>query len=233
MALGLTNTVVLAQSGMKHKLVFVDLETGGTDPKRHPIIQIAAVVTDDTLSPVEAFEAKVCFDLKSANKQSLRKNHYHPGTWSSYAMEPQAVACEFSTFLRRHASITKLSQKGELFQVAQLVAHNAQFDAAFLAAFYERLGAYLPANRIWLCTLQRALWFFTERSEAERPKDLKLATLCQYFGVPFHAASAHEALADVTATAALYRALLEASQGQRTMRAHLPADKSTPKAATR
>jgi DNA polymerase III epsilon subunit-like protein len=36
----------------------------------------------------------------------------------------------------------------------------------------------------------------------------RLDTLCQYFGVPFSAADAHDALGDVRATVALYKALV-------------------------
>ena len=60
--------------------------------------------------------------------------------------------------------------------------------------------------------MQRAMWFFAERPGIRPPMDMKLATLCEYFGVPFHAAAAHEALADATATVALYRALTEADR---------------------
>jgi DNA polymerase III epsilon subunit-like protein len=103
--------------------------------------------------------------------------------------------------------MAKLSAKGSSYHIAQLAAHNAEFDGAFLRAWFGRLDLYLPAHPKVLCTLQRALWYFAERPELPRPKDFKLATLCDYFGVPFHAASAHEALADVTATLRLYAAL--------------------------
>jgi DNA polymerase III epsilon subunit-like protein len=99
-----------------------------------------------------------------------------------------------------------MGASGSSYTVAQLVAHNADFDASFVQAWYERLGVYLPARRQVLCTLQRSMWFFSEEV-CQRPNDFKLATLCHYFDVPFHAASAHEALADVVATTGLYRAL--------------------------
>jgi exonuclease I len=51
------------------------------------------------------------------------------------------------------------------------------------------------------------MWYFHEHPEETGPADFKLATLCQYFGVAFHAASAHEAVADVSATVALYQAI--------------------------
>jgi DNA polymerase III epsilon subunit-like protein len=200
----------MAYSGMSpasQKSVFIDLETAGLNPKRHPIIQIAAIAVDDHLEPVEAFEAKVRFKECDANRNSLRKNHYHRGVWAREAHEPEEVARDFAAFLRRHATVPMLASDGRPYQVAQLVAHNATFDGAFLQAWYERLHIFVPARYQVLCTLQRAMWYFQEHKEEPLPADFKLATLCHYFGVAFHAASAHEALADVSATVALYQAI--------------------------
>jgi DNA polymerase III epsilon subunit-like protein len=192
---------------MEQRLVFLDLETGGLNPKKHPILQVAAVATDADLQPVEAFENKIIFAIKSADRHSLRKNHYHAGTWAREAREEPEVARDLADFLRRHASLERLSSAGEAYSVAQLVAHNATFDSAFLDEWFRRVGIFLPAGRQVLCTMQRAMWFFSERPDLRPPKDFKLATLCDFFGVPFHAAKAHEALADVSATVALYAAI--------------------------
>jgi DNA polymerase III epsilon subunit-like protein len=191
---------------MNQKLIFHDLETGGVNPKRHPIIQLAAIAVDSQLEVLEAFEAKIRFNPKSANAYSLRKNSYHPGIWAKEAREPKEVAKEFAAFLRRHATVSTLSSKGERYDVAQLVAHNAAFDGPFLSEWYARLGVYLPAKRQSLCTLQLALWRFAISGE-KPPANYQLATLCAHFGVPFHAAKAHDALGDVSATVQLYRAL--------------------------
>jgi DNA polymerase III epsilon subunit-like protein len=189
------------------RLIFFDIESGGLNPRRHPIVQLAAVAVDKDLQLVEAFEAKIRFDRREANRNSLRKNHFHPGVWAREAHEPEAVARKFAEFLRRHATVPKLASDGRPYHVAQLVAHNAAFDGPFLQAWYERLNTFLPARYQVLCTLQRALWYFHEHPEELPPADFKLATLCKYFGVAFHAASAHEAMADVSATVDLYRAL--------------------------
>jgi oligoribonuclease (3'-5' exoribonuclease) len=117
------------------KLVFFDLETGGLNPKRHPIIQLAAIAVDYHLEPVEAFEAKMRFDEREANRNSLRKNHYHRGLWAREALEPEEVARNFAEFLRRHATVPMLAADGRPYQVAQVVAHNASFDGTFLQAW--------------------------------------------------------------------------------------------------
>ena len=202
-------------SSIAPKLVFFDLETAGLNPKRHPIVQVAAIAVDDDLCPVETFEAKIHFDERRANRNSLRKNHYKRGIWAKVALDPETAANKFAEFLRRHASVAMLGTDGEPYHLAQLVAHNAQFDAEFLQAWYERLYMYLPARYQVFCTLQRALWYFQEHSDETRPTDFKLATLCNHFGVPFHAANAHDALGDVTATVDLYRAISKRSARRR------------------
>jgi DNA polymerase III epsilon subunit-like protein len=190
-----------------HRLVFVDLEAGGLNPKKHAIIQLAAIAVDEGFEPLEAFEVKIRFDPRKADPNSLRKNHYSPGQWAREAIDAKAAAVQFGEFLRRHATVPMLSSEGVTYHVAQLVAHNAAFDAPFLQTWCEKLGVYLPARYQVLCTLQRAMWFFEEHRYKPPPPHFKLATLCHYFGVPFHAASAHEALGDVSATLGLYRAL--------------------------
>lgn len=191
---------------MNQRLIFFDLETGGPDPRRHPIIQLAAIAVDQGLEVLEAFEAKILFNPKGANAYSLRKNHYHPGTWAKESREPKVVAQSFAEFLRRHATVAALSSNGKQYQIAQLVAHNATFDAPFLSNWYERLDLFLPARKQVLCTLQLALWHF-RLSQQTPPANFQLTTLCAHFGIAFHAASAHEALADVSATVQLFRAL--------------------------
>lgn len=198
---------------MTQRLIFFDLETAGTDPKRHPIIQLAAVAVDAQLEMMEAFEAKIKFDPRRANANSLRKNHYHPGVWANEARDPKAVAQDFATFLRRHASVDALSGQGKSFRVAQLVAHNAAFDGPFLTNWFDKLKIYLPARRLILCTMQLAMWQFID-SVSSAPKNFQLASLCKHFGVPFHAAAAHEALGDATATVRLFQAIVRQGQGK-------------------
>jgi len=196
---------------MTQKLVFFDIEAAGNDPKRHPIIQLAAIAVDAELEIVEAFESKLKFDARKAKAHSLRKLNYHPGVWAKEARQPLEVAQEFAAFLRRHATVPAISGRGESYRVAQLVAHNAAFDAPFVISWFEKLGIYLPARRLVLCTMQLAMWQYAMNDE-QAPANFQLATLCKHLGVPFHAAAAHDALGDVTATVRLFQAMVQHSR---------------------
>jgi len=189
-------------------LVFFDLETGGLEPWR-PIIQVAAIAVDGQLREMESFEAKILFDEKYAAPDSLEKNHYNATTWKTQALGPRQAARDFRKFLRRHATFNVVSRRQKVYQVAQLVAHNAAFDGPFLQTWFRRLGIFLPAHPRVLCTLQRALWVFHEDKSLPPPEDYKLGTLCDYFGIHLPAEKAHDALNDVRATVALYRELAE------------------------
>lgn len=186
------------------RLVFIDLETAGVEPWR-PIIQIAAIAVDSEFHELETFETKLRFDKSVADPKALRKNHYSPERWRREGRRSRDVGKDFAELLRRHGTIDQTSGSGRVFQVAQLVAHNAAFDAAFLQAWFGRLNLFLPASPRVLCTMQRAIWLFHENKSLTPPADFKLETLCQYFGVSLSAEDAHDALNDVRATVALYR----------------------------
>ena len=184
--------------------VYFDLETGGVEPTR-PDIQLAAIAVDEASgNELETFEAKITFDAATADTEALALNHYSPEAWTS-AEHERIVAAKYASFLNRYRYLACLSKRtGKTFTVAKLVGHNAAtFDGPRLRALFARHDLFLPADPRVRCTCQRALWWFDERAIV--PKDYKLATLCEYFGIAV--AESHEALADVRATVALARAL--------------------------
>ena len=193
------------------KLVFFDLETAGlkNDPD---IIQIAAIAVDDQLNELESFEIKIQFDSDSAEKEALNVNCFEPRVWKRFARPADEAALLFSDFLRRHATIREISKKKrKSYYLAQTVAHNANFDGPLLHAWYKKLNMFCPAALRVMCTLQRADWFFFEEQPEKMPTNLKLGTLCKFFGVPLEQDQAHDALCDVRATLNLYRAMEHAT----------------------
>lgn len=193
----------------EQKLVVFDCETSGLDPQKHAIIQIAAVAVDEQFRELEAFERKILFLVENAEPEALKLNSYDAAIWEREALAPARVAAEFASFLGRHATVELISKRsGRPYQVARLAGHNAaSFDGEFLKAWYRRLGAFLPAEYLIRDTLQLALWRF--HGAVEKPASFKLADLCAYFGIEL-GADAHDALADVRATAQLAARLTNA-----------------------
>jgi len=192
------------------RLVFLDLEVGGEEPWR-PIFEIAAIAVDSSLRELERFDVRLKFARHMADPKVLVGSRYETPEWRRLAICATDAGDEFADFLRRHATVDQTAASGRVFQVAQLVAHNADFDRRFLEHWFAHHEQFLPASPRVLCTLQRAMWLFHENKYLTPPLDFKLRTLCEYFGVSLPATEVHQALFDVRATVQLYREMSQAS----------------------
>ena len=182
------------------RLVFVDLETAESSGV-WSVIQVAAVAVSNRLRELGCFEAKV----RTTNP--VHHAQHDPAVWEREAQPTLAIAERFGAFLREHATQEVIPRRGRSYRVAQIVAHNAEFDGAMLKAWFRQCEMFFPGHFRMLCTVQRAGWLFRENGRLTPPGDYKLGTLCQYFGVPYRPEEAHDALYDARATVELYRAL--------------------------
>ena len=197
------------------EIVFCDIETAGRGIAC-PIIQIAAVAVDSRLRELETFEVKIRFESVAGSRKSPPVGCFEPVVWKRLARQPDEAARLFADFLRRHATVDMISSRtGKSYRLAQLVAHNGDFDGPRLQSWFRCQEQFLPASRRVFCTLQRAFWLFHEERALTPPADYRLATLCEYFGVPFGQDDQHDALADARATVAVYRAMAAVSLSAR------------------
>lgn len=190
---------------MKLTTVFFDLETGGVKDS-DPDIQLAAVAVLDW-KEVGTFEKKITFDAHQASPEALAMNSYDPGVWAQKAMSEEWVVEEFSGFLSKFASLTKISKAGNPYLVARLAGHNAaSFDAPRLHRMFKRNGGrFCPADIYRpLDTLQLALWYFLGREN--EPESYQLGTLATTLGI--ETPDAHDALGDVRTTIAIAKRIL-------------------------
>lgn len=173
----------------------------------NPIIQIAAIAVDElTFAEIEVYEQKIVFPTDHADPEALGMNSYEERVWKKEAVSEIEARLAFDAFLRRHASVRKVSRRGEPYQVASLAGHNAAaFDLPFLRAWFERAGLFLPAafQVLDTMTLARIYTGVTGRTF----DNYKLSTICETLGV---APGTHDALADVRATIDIARELLRA-----------------------
>jgi DNA polymerase III subunit epsilon len=188
---------------MNNPRVYFDLETGGLEP-HHPIIQLAAVAMYKDRQQGQ-FEVKLTFSHKDCEPEALALNNYSEEAWKG-AVAPDWAARMFAAFLEPYKTVEKISKAGKNYKVAQLIGYNAhQFDGPRLIKLFNDNNIFFPANYRVLDTLQLAMWYF-EVNPGRLPKDFKLSSVCEYFGITLD--NAHDALADVIATARLTEKLL-------------------------
>lgn len=168
------------------RFAVVDVETSGLDVARHRLLQVGVVLLDAEGAVIDRWGSLV------------RPKHrwwYRVGPTPIHGIHRRDVlrAPRADDVLRRLAT----SLDGAVF-----VAHNAEFDRAFLVAAAAAAGVPLPISAS-LCTLQ-----LSRRLDPERTMSHKLIDLCARYDVLLE--RPHDALADADATAAVLGPLLDA-----------------------
>lgn len=186
-------------------VVYFDFETGGVEA-RHPSIQLAAVAWDGAVE-LASFEQKIAFNETHADPQALEMNHYDRQAWVD-AKSPRIVAAKFAAWLKPFQAVSLTSKRtGAPYTVARLAGYNAAtFDMPRLRELFS--DAFLPAEYPVRDVLQRVAFYFDEHRETPPPSNMKLSTVCEFFGIKSD--GAHDALADARMCAALHQALRHA-----------------------
>jgi len=184
---------------MKDGLLFFDTETGGLDPSRHPVLQVAWVLeVDDKVVSTDCFDVKPNIDadlvIAALNVNGFTMERMMKGTNPTVVMEK----------LRSDILAT-----GRRFIP---VGHNVNFDVDMAHAMSRRCCANWWFNfsveapvqlRKPLCT--KAMSHYLDYRGFLSLSDYKLATLCEHFGILLE--GAHDALSDVLATRLLFHEL--------------------------
>lgn len=184
-------------------VIFIDLETDRLDPVTANPIQIAAIACDrKNLAEIETLEMKVQFDVVTASKEALERNHFDPAVWEREAVPVNDAVLRLAAFFKKHATMERVSKKPPFrpYTIAELAGHNiVLYDAVVIDNWFKRAGAFCPAacytsGPIDTMQMARCVAFaFDEDWDA-----FNLDALCKRFGVVN--AQAHDALADVRAT---------------------------------
>lgn len=193
---------------MQNRTVFFDLETGGLDPSRHPVIQFAGVAVEDW-EPVGELEVKLHFDPKTADPEALAKNCFNADTWTREAVRSSEAVAKIGDFLREHArvDVPKKPPKTGTWRACRLAGYNAAtFDRPFLGELFRRHDAFCVGTLAVLDVYQLVMWW-AETLGDDRPENLKLETVAPFLGVEH--GKAHDAMADARASVGIARILME------------------------
>lgn len=163
-----------------HGYAVVDVETTGLSPRADRVVQIAVTLLDDAGAVERSWSTLV-------NPQR------DPGPVHVHGLTPALldVAPTYPDVARTVS---------DLMAQRVLVAHNADFDWAFLRAEQERAGLPLPTKRR-LCTVDLA-----KKLQLEVP-NRRLSTLAHHFGV--EQVRAHDAVDDTRVLVEVFQHSLE------------------------
>lgn len=197
------------------KLFYLDLETGGVDKMKNPILQIAGAVEVDG-------EIKEYFDWhtlpfkeQEIDPEALAVTGIKVEDIAGYR-DPYEVLGEIKRILDKYVSFWDKTDK---FHV---VGYNSRFDEDFFRQFFRNCsetqkdyqygngyGSYFWTPSIDVMQIA-ARKLMEKRGELLLP-NFKLKTVCEAFGIGEDTIW-HDALADIKATIKLYK-MLEKNDG--------------------
>lgn len=183
----------------KHNLAFVDLETTGTNPEKHEIIEIGCIVVEQVprvgrgpeLKKIDELDIKVQPEhMERAEPAALRVNGYNEADWL------------FATDLK-----TALETLAHKTRGCIIVGQNIAFDWAFLEKGFEKTGILHQFHDYHMLDLV-SLAYAKLYDDPNYNQKFGLRFLCERFGVKNE--KAHSAMSDIQATLEVYKKLLDA-----------------------
>ncbi len=177
------------------KILFIDLETTGIDPRKNGVVQIAGVIEiDGKVADEFEFKCGVYPDqiLDAKALQVIGKTAQEIAAYPAPGLAYKGLLEVFDKHIDRY-------NKNDKFM---MVGQNPHFDYEFLTEFFRRNGnaffyAYVQFHLIDLIAITA---LFRSAGKIDVP-NMKLPTMTAYFGIEH---KAHDAKEDINATRELY-----------------------------
>lgn len=190
---------------MTLKLLYLDTETSGLDPKQNALLQISGII--EIIEPNKTTITKE-FDFKlrphpSAiiEDKALKCNHTtREQLLDPDRLEPIDVYKKLKSIFLTH--INRYDKQDKLY----LVGQNVHFDYGFLLELWKRhqddyLGSFIHHNKIDLIALTASFKIAGVLPSDERLPNMKLESLCRYFGLDDQK---HDSLSDIKQTRQIF-----------------------------
>ena len=185
------------------KLLYLDCETAGLDPKKNPIIQISGIIEiDGEITREFDFRLRpLPSDL--IEDKALEVNHTtREQLQDPDRLEPIEAYKKLKSIFLTH--IDRYDKEDKLY----LVGQNVHFDYGFLLELWKRqgddyLGSFIHYHKIDLIALTCALRLAGKiGAVTEKPlRSMKLSALCDYFGL---GEQKHDSLDDIRKTREIF-----------------------------
>jgi DNA polymerase-3 subunit epsilon len=187
------------------KAMYFDVETSGTDDKKHGILQLAGEIEIGE-RVVDRFNFLMKpFPNKEINDKALQSN----GITREQIKKFESPTKVYESFVQILDKYIDRYDKGDKFT---LIGYNARFDDAFLRSWFaDNFNAYYGSYFHWPAIDVSNMIAVKYRNWRHKFKDFKLMTVANQLGIEIDITKAHDAMYDTKVTRAIFRKLIEGS----------------------
>lgn len=183
------------------KILYFDVETTGTNPAIHEIIQFAGIIEIDG-KIIEEVNYR-CQPEKWGNisDDALAVTKITREELQGFE-KPGAIFYKIRAFFENH--VNKYDKADRLYPAG----HNVNFDLNFLQQFWKKYGDHWGTGSYqnWRALDSRVFANFMIYAGKLPVDNVKLQTLCEHFDIEI---KAHDALSDIRATRLLIHKMLK------------------------
>lgn len=179
------------------KQIFLDVETTGTDPRKHCIHQLSGHVVING-NKMEEFDYKI---------RPHERSHYDPkaleicGVTKADLIQYPHRKDVWSDFYQHLRGVDKYDTTDKFF----FCAYNAHFDNGFMRKWFEQCGEKWFGSFFWsgnIDVMVLALHYL--QAERHKMSNFKLMTVAKHLGIEINEEEAHDSLYDIIITRKVY-----------------------------
>lgn len=184
-------------------LGFVDTETGGLEPDRHPMLQIALVVTDENLNEVVRYSSYCNWSHLNVypESQAIDQLHITQGALNVNKINPSSLSTAPS---EKNVIQTLKTILSAIPGSVRFAAYNAGFDDKVIQAAAKRSG--VP---ITFAACEPFDPLPIARNKLRHLPKHKLIDVAKHFSLSFDENTLHDALNDVLLTVEVAKRLCQ------------------------
>lgn len=191
------------------KLIYLDTETDGLDPKKNSIVQLAGIIRVN--GQEEEFDFKMApWPGRESDPEALAVSGRTVEEVKAYPPAPEVFRL-FIALLSKY--VDRYAKKDKFF----CLAYNARFDDDFLRAWFEAMGDKYYGSWFWtpaLDVMQLAA-FYLMRERPDLP-NFKLATVAKaVLGIDPPEGSYHDAMFDIKAARDIVKVIAPSMKARR------------------
>lgn len=189
------------KSRYRERILFIDTETGGTDPSKHSLLSIGLVVWDVNSSVVNTKEIFIKHDKYLCTEEAIKINNFNQANH-----ELKAISFENAFRTIEEFCVKNFPKDYKII----LAGHNVQFDINFLKEFFRQNNKEYDSLFSHRCIDTFSIIQHLQFADKLDTDITNSDEAFRHFGIEVE--TRHDALSDIIATVKLFEKLIEVAK---------------------